>query len=147
MSLFRATALVAGVCTSAACLLAHPLGYLSAEGPVDATASPTLCPSPGWCALSAKLSSICPPPGVDELCQEVASGSGGAAPDPVRGRLVLWNAGEFMKTNEVYGLDLRRSAFERLTTPSLFDASCSPLVLSDGAPLARLIYDGATYVP
>lgn len=107
----------------------------------------------GWHEIpSTKLSQHCP--STKEIegntgCQAVLSAWNGGIADIKRQRLIFWGGGHSdYFGNEVYALDLKKLALERLTDPSpVSNVDSCPEAYTDGRPSARHTYNGLVYVP
>lgn len=107
----------------------------------------------GWHEIpNTKLSQRCPAvKGIEGNtgCQSVLSAWNGGIADFKRERLIIWGGGHSdYFGNEVYALDLKKLALERLTDPSpIANVNSCPEAYTDGRPSSRHTYNGLVYLP
>ncbi len=81
-------------------------------------------------------------------CPAIILAWNGGAIDTRRQRLVIWGGGhDDYHGNELYGFDLRRGSWERLTEPTApMPGWLDQDPLYDGNPVSRHTYDGVEYI-
>ncbi len=111
-----------------------------------------IAPKAGWYEIpNTQIARLCPAdPAIEgnSGCRAVVNAWNGGIADTKRNRLIIWGGGHSdYFGNEVYSLDLNKSALSRLTEPSpVTNVRSCPEAYTDGRPSARHTYGGLAYL-
>lgn len=105
-------------------------------------------PPGSWYEIpDSRIDAVFPSPAPEGWPAAVIQAWGGATLDSARERLIVWGGGHRdYAGNEVYAFSLRTLRWERLTEPSVVDATDAE-AYGDGRPVSRHTYSGLVYVP